>query len=149
MLLFEYCRVEKFGGFMVNGLRSDSLNLLLKLTIALSGVKVLVQMMSSKPKQKLGNLLTFGIQIYCSIRDRVLLLPTTPGAAPLLNTSASELSKYRTSLLALTIPASLTKAPQINLPYLSSEQAPWGVSLMSLSGCDRALLDCAGKLDKL
>ena len=82
-------------------------------------------------------------------KDRVLLLPTTPGAAPLLNTPASKLSKYRTSLLALTIPASLTKAPQISLPYLSSEQAPWGVSLMSLSGCDRALLDCAGKLDRL
>ena len=46
----------------------DSLNSLLKLTIALSGVKVLVQMMSSKPKQKLKNLLTFGRQIYCSVK---------------------------------------------------------------------------------
>ena len=82
-------------------------------------------------------------------KDQVLMLPTTPGAAPLLNTSASELLEYRTKLLSLTTPASLTKAPQISLPYLSSEQAPWGVSLMSRHGCDRALLDYAKKLDKL
>ena len=79
--------------------------------------------------------------------DRVLLLPTTPGAAPLLNTSNSKLSKYRTSLLGMTAPAGLTGAPQINLPYLNSEQAPWGVSLLARSGCDRTLLDCVSRIE--
>ena len=80
--------------------------------------------------------------------DRVLLLPTTPGAAPLLNTSASQLREYRTRLMGMTAPAGLTSAPQISLPYLHSEQAPWGVSLLARSGCDRALLDCASKLER-
>ena len=81
--------------------------------------------------------------------DRVLLLPTTPGVAPLLNTPPSQLQKYRDRLMGLTAPAGLTGAPQINLPYLQSEQAPWGVSLLASSACDRALLDCADKLEQI
>lgn len=77
----------------------------------------------------------------------VLLLPTTPGAAPLLNSSSSQQLKYRNRLLGLTAPAGLTGAPQINLPYLKNDKAPWGVSLLARSGCDRALLTCASKLD--
>lgn len=80
--------------------------------------------------------------------NHVLLMPTTPGAAPLLNTSVIELSEYRTRLMGLTAPAGLTRAPQISLPYLTSEQAPWGVSLIGGYGCDRALLDCAVKFEK-
>ncbi|MEL6439818.1 MAG: amidase [Cyanobacteria bacterium J06621_8] len=81
--------------------------------------------------------------------NHFLLLPTTPGAAPLLNTPPAELTRYRTSLLGLTAPASLTRAPQISLPLLTSEEAPWGVSLIARSGCDRSLLDCAAKLERL
>ena len=81
--------------------------------------------------------------------DGVLLLPTAPGAAPLLNSSSSQQLKYRNRLMGLTAPAGLTSAPQINLPYLKSENAPWGVSLLARSGCDRALLNCASKLDKI
>lgn len=80
--------------------------------------------------------------------DGVLLLPTTPGAAPLLNSSSSQQLKYRNRLMGLTAPAGLTGAPQINLPYLKNDKAPWGVSLLARSGCDRALLTCASKLDK-
>ena len=78
--------------------------------------------------------------------NHVLLMPTTPGAAPLLDTSASDLAVYRTRLMGLTAPAALTRSPQISLPYLTSESAPWGVSLIARSGCDRALLNCANKL---
>ncbi|MGD1918269.1 MAG: amidase [Pleurocapsa sp.] len=81
-------------------------------------------------------------------KDRVLLLPTTPGAAPLLNTPASQLLEYRATLLGITAPAGLTGAPQISLPYLNSEQAPWGVSLLACSGCDRSLLDCVSQIEK-
>ena len=79
--------------------------------------------------------------------DRVLLLPTTPGAAPLLNTPTSELLQYRSRLMNLTAPAGLTRAPQISLPYLNIDRAPWGISLLARKDCDRALLDCAAKLD--
>ena len=81
--------------------------------------------------------------------DRVLLLPTTPGAAPLLNTPVSELSQYRSRLMNLTAPAGLTRTPQISLPYLNIDRAPWGISLLARFNCDRALLDCAAKLDSL
>lgn len=37
----------------------------------------------------------------------------------------------------LTTPASLTRSPQISLPYLTSEQAPWRVSLIGLNGCPK------------
>ena len=76
-------------------------------------------------------------------KRHVLLMPSTPGAAPLLNTPAPELQKYRRRLMGLTAPAGLTRAPQINLPYLSNLQAPWGLSLLASNGCDRAILDAA------
>ena len=79
----------------------------------------------------------------------VLLLPTTPGAAPLLKTPASELNAYRSDLMGLTAPAGLSRAPQLNLPYLQDWQAPWGVSLIGSYNCDRSLLDCAAKLDSI
>ncbi|WP_019508229.1 amidase [Pleurocapsa sp. PCC 7319] len=81
--------------------------------------------------------------------NHVLIIPTTPGAAPLLDMSASAQLKYRNRLLGLTAPAGLTESPQINLPYLESEQAPWGVSLLARSSCDRSLLTCVHKLDKI
>ena len=73
----------------------------------------------------------------------VLLMPTTPGAAPLLNTPVPELQQYRRRLMGLTAPAGLTRAPQISLPYSSDLQAPWGLSLLASHECDRALLDAA------
>ncbi|MBE9047817.1 amidase, partial [Pleurocapsales cyanobacterium LEGE 10410] len=81
--------------------------------------------------------------------NHVLLMPTTPGAAPLLNVPASEQSDYRTRLMGLTAPAGLNSAPQISLPYLTDEQAPWGVSLVASSGSDRSLLTCATNLDEI
>ncbi|MGB5712245.1 MAG: amidase family protein, partial [Waterburya sp.] len=81
--------------------------------------------------------------------NHVLLMPTTPGASPLLDTPASELAEYRTRLLGLTSPAGLTRAPQISLPYLTSKQAPWGLSLIARHDRDRALLDCAAKVEQL
>ena len=87
-------------------------------------------------------------QVISSI-NHVLLMPTTPGAAPLLNMSASEQSEYRTCLMGLTAPAGLASAPQISLPYLTDEQAPWGVSLLARSGCDRCLLTRATKINEI
>ena len=93
--------------------------------------------------------ITFWHDNILSSINHVLLMPTTPGAAPLLETSSSELAEYRTRLMGLTAPAGLTRAPQISLPSLTSEQDPWGVSLIARHGCDRALLDCAAKLTLL
>ena len=78
----------------------------------------------------------------------VLLMPTTPGAAPLLTTSPEKLRAYRSRLMGLTAPAGLTRAPQISLPYLTDQHAPWGVSLLGVYGSDLSLLDCVSKLPK-
>ncbi|MEO0926268.1 MAG: amidase [Cyanobacteria bacterium J06643_13] len=78
----------------------------------------------------------------------VLLMPTTPGAAPWLTTSAAELRTYRHRLMSLTTPAGLTGAPQISLPYLKEQEAPWGLSLLASSGSDRALLDLVSQLQQ-
>ena len=79
----------------------------------------------------------------------ILLMPTTPGAAPLLDTPAAALQAYRRQLMGLTAPAGLTRAPQISLPYLRDLSATWGLSLLATTKCDRALLDCAARLDSL
>lgn len=79
----------------------------------------------------------------------LLLLPTTPGPAPLLNASAEAMDKYRSQLLGLTAPAGLAGLPQIHLPVLSAEEdgAPLGISLLAPKGLDRDLLLLAARLD--
>lgn len=78
-----------------------------------------------------------------------LLLPTTPGAAPLLTTPAADLAEYRNTLLGMTAPAGLAGLPQISLPWLKDDAAPWGVSLLGTAGGDEELLARARSLDEL
>lgn len=56
----------------------------------------------------------------------VAILPTTPGAAPLLTESADRLADYRVALMGLTALAGLSSRPQLHLPVLSDQGAPWG-----------------------
>lgn len=76
----------------------------------------------------------------------LVLLPTTPSAAPLLNTPALELAEYRNSLMGLTAPAGLLGAVQLSVPVLQDQNAPWGLSLLAAAGLDRSLLAQAQKL---
>lgn len=73
----------------------------------------------------------------------LILLPTTPGAAPLLGADASWMDTYRSQLMGLTAPAGLAGLPQIHLPVLIDEGAPCGVSLLGKRGSDKALLQLA------
>lgn len=73
----------------------------------------------------------------------VILLPTTPGAAPLLGADASWMDTYRSQLMGLTAPAGLAGLPQIHLPVLSDQGAPCGLSLLGKHGSDKALLQLA------
>ncbi|GGA73010.1 amidase [Neiella marina] len=70
----------------------------------------------------------------------VLVLPTTPGAAPRLDASDEQLARYRNQLMGLTAIAGLAGLPQIQLPVLTLEGAPAGLSLIARSGMDLALL---------
>jgi aspartyl-tRNA(Asn)/glutamyl-tRNA(Gln) amidotransferase subunit A len=78
----------------------------------------------------------------------LLVLPTTPGPAPLLGAGAAWMDKYRSQLMGLTAPAGLAGLPQIHLPVFSVDGAAAGVSLLGKRGMDRPLLTLATLLDK-
>lgn len=72
-----------------------------------------------------------------------VVLPTTPGPAPLLNAGSQWMNCYRRQLMGLTAPAGLAGLPQLHLPVLTFEQAPAGVSLLGARCSDRVLLQLA------
>ena len=74
----------------------------------------------------------------------VLIMPTTPGAAPFKRTPPAELDAYRLAMLRLTCIAGMARLPQISLPLASVEGAPLGLSLIAGHGNDMALLRFAG-----
>ena len=73
----------------------------------------------------------------------LILLPTTPGAAPLLGADFNWMDSYRSQLMGLTAPAGLAGLPQVHLPVLNDQGAPCGVSLLGKRGSDKALLQLA------
>lgn len=85
--------------------------------------------------QKLDSILTD--------ENTVMLLPTTPGAAPLLDSSRQFMDEYRIQLMGLTALAGLSSRPQLHLPILKDQNAPWGVSLLGAKNSDLDLIDLA------
>lgn len=73
----------------------------------------------------------------------LILLPTTPGAAPLLGAEPEWMDRYRSQLMGLTAPAGLAGLPQVHLPVLNDQGAPCGVSLLGKRDMDKALLQLA------
>jgi len=78
--------------------------------------------------------------------DGMLALPTTPGPAPLLSASESELDRVRDDTQALTCIAGICGLPQINIPAGLVENSPVGLSLISSRGKDEQLLALAVRL---
>lgn len=72
--------------------------------------------------------------------DWLMCLPTTPGAAPLLSADKAFMDTYRIQLMGLTGLAGLSSRPQVHLPVLTQEQAPWGVSFIGPKNKDLALM---------
>ncbi len=70
----------------------------------------------------------------------LLVLPTTPGPAPFLETSPTELEHFRARLFTLTAIASFAGCPQVSMPVAALDGAPIGLSLVAPPGADRALL---------
>lgn len=73
----------------------------------------------------------------------VLILPTTPGPAPLLDMPANELAEYRNKLLGMTALAGLCGLPQLHIPIANALDAPCGISLIGAKHQDLFLLDIA------
>ena len=78
--------------------------------------------------------------------DGVLLMPTTPGPAPIKGLPSKELEAFRFKALQLTCPAGLGGAPQVTLPVAKVEDAPVGLSLLGPRGADEWLLEMAGAI---
>jgi amidase len=70
----------------------------------------------------------------------LLCLPSAPGIAPRLDTSAEALVDHRYRTLSLTCIAGLARLPQITLPLVRLDGCPLGLSLIGPPGSDLTLL---------
>jgi len=75
-----------------------------------------------------------------------IVIPTTPGRAPLITSPASELASYREDLMGLTAIAGLIGLPQVHLPLFTLEGAPCGLSLIGNRHTDASLIALARTL---
>jgi amidase len=78
--------------------------------------------------------------------DVVLVLPTMPGIAPLLNTPAAQMDDFRAHAMSLLCIAGLARLPQISLPLATLNGCPLGVSLVTARNGDTLLLEAATRI---
>lgn len=79
----------------------------------------------------------------------VLIVPTTPGIAPALNSTATELVDIRERSHQLLAPAGLAGLPQVTLPWITVDSAPVGLSVIGARGFDRQVLRAARMLENV
>ena len=73
----------------------------------------------------------------------IIVIPTSPGPAPMLSADADALDVFRTRALSLLCPAGLAGLPQLSVPVAHSENAPVELSLIGPAGSEGALLEVA------
>ena len=79
-------------------------------------------------------------------RDRVMVMPTMPDIAPLLSESEEALDDYRNQAIRMLCLAGLSGCPQISLPLMTLDGAPFGFSLIGPPGSDSSLIALARRL---
>jgi amidase len=81
------------------------------------------------------------------LRDNaVLVLPTVPDIAPLLNTAAAALDDFRARAMSLLCIAGHAGLPQVTLPLATLNGCPIGISLIAARGNDALLLELARRI---
>lgn len=75
--------------------------------------------------------------------NKILVLPTVPGAAPKADLDFASLQSYREQALRLLLWSGLSGFPQITLPLGTVHNAPFGISLLGPKGSDKALIKIA------
>ncbi len=78
--------------------------------------------------------------------NRVMMIPTAPGVAPLKATPAADIDSFRNRTLALTCIAGMAQLPQVSLPVATVEGAPVGLSILAAPGNDMQLLRFARQI---
>ncbi|WP_407178786.1 amidase [Bradyrhizobium sp. STM 3562] len=78
--------------------------------------------------------------------DGVFILPTAHDLPPLREAPVSAQVEFREKTLALTCVASLCRLPQVNIPAVTVQGCPVGLSLVAGPRGDQRLLDCAEKI---
>lgn len=79
-------------------------------------------------------------------RDGVLILPTMPDAAPLLDESEAALDAYHGRALRLLCLSGLSGVPQVTMPLASRLGAPLGLSILGPAGSDHSLVWLADRI---
>ncbi|MEM1300062.1 MAG: amidase [Pseudomonadota bacterium] len=74
---------------------------------------------------------------------QMIVLPTSPGPAPLREMDNAGLDDFRVRALHLLCAAGLAGYPQLSLPAGQVDSAPLGLSLIGAAGSDRALIAAA------
>jgi Asp-tRNA(Asn)/Glu-tRNA(Gln) amidotransferase A subunit family amidase len=78
--------------------------------------------------------------------DRILVIPTVPGAPPKLRTEAAALEDFRARAFSLLSIAGLSGFCQISIPLGIRNGIPVSVSLLARHGTDRFLVGVAREL---
>lgn len=73
----------------------------------------------------------------------ILLMPTVPDVAPLIEASGEDIDIQRQILLGLTSIAGLSGWPQLQIPAIKVGNAPIGLSLLGKEGTDLSLIHFA------
>lgn len=76
----------------------------------------------------------------------VLVVPSTPGPAPLLDMVDDERAALRAATLARTAIAPVARAPEISLPLIELDGLPVGLGVIAAPGSDELLLDLAVRI---
>lgn len=80
------------------------------------------------------------------VEQDILIIPTTPGPAPLTTLSGQALDQYRSKLMGFTSLAGLAGLPQLHIPLPVSPLAPCGMSLIGKKNSELTLLYAAANL---
>jgi amidase len=73
--------------------------------------------------------------------DALLVIPTAPGPAPLLNLQGKTAEQYRARAMQLTCIAGLAGLPQVTLPLATVDGLPVGLSIIAGRNQDKRLLE--------
>ncbi|MET0444095.1 MAG: amidase [Pseudorhodoplanes sp.] len=80
--------------------------------------------------------------------DAILVLPTAPGIAPLLQTPEAVINVFRARAIELLCVSGHAGTPQMSLPVAQLDGCPIGLSIMAARDCDEDLLALAVELDR-